>query len=281
MLRTLSTGLQQHRSSWGRTTRRTAHNHILKDTLKATHVQTPKEGRYAPACASTARMHAYARARPCSRAHMPVGVLAVARARACPCNLCLRGARARARSRSCSRVSLQSVLARCACCTVNARPCSRAWTDVPVLTESLCVLHLQVNLARLLNGLGDTSLLDPDSPLGMTVRRSEQYDSLMLELRQEKEKNEQLRADLDKRSIDDRSLQVVATSCRLSDARIVCSDAAQCSRRPRCLYVAAPCTAHVRKPSTQRTVSCQHTGSICWHSCARSQRGTGGVARQE
>jgi hypothetical protein len=30
--------------------------------------------------------------RPCSRAHMPVRVLAVARARACPCNLCLRGA---------------------------------------------------------------------------------------------------------------------------------------------------------------------------------------------
>ena len=122
-------------------------------------------------------------------------------------------ARPRARYRAYSRVSVQSVLALCACCTANARPCSRAWTDVPVLTESLCVLHLQVNLARLLNGLGDTSLLDPDSPLGMTVRRSEQYDSLMLELRQEKEKNEQLRADLDKRSIDDRSLQVVATSC--------------------------------------------------------------------
>ena len=74
-----------------------------------------------------------------------------------------------------------------------------------MLTESLCVLHLQVNLARLLNGLGDTSLLHPDdSALGITVQRSELYDSLMLELRQEKEKNEQLRADLAKRSIDDR-----------------------------------------------------------------------------
>ena len=113
--------------------------------------------------------------------------------------------RARARCRACSRVPLQSVLARCACCTAIARPCSRAWTDVPVLTESLCVLHLQVNLARLLNGLGDTSLLHPDSALGKTVHRSEQYDSLMLELRQEKEKNEQLRADLAKRC--DPSLQ--------------------------------------------------------------------------
>ena len=48
----------------------------------------------------------------------------------------------------------------------------------PVLTESLCVLHLQVNLARLLNGLGDTSLLHPDdSALGITVQRSELYDS--------------------------------------------------------------------------------------------------------
>ena len=78
----------------------------------------------------------------------------------------------------------------------------------PVLTESLCVLHLQVNLARLLNGLGDTSLLHPDdSALGITVQRSELYDSLMLELRQEKEKNDQLRADLKKRCIDDRSVQ--------------------------------------------------------------------------
>ena len=77
-----------------------------------------------------------------------------------------------------------------------------------MLTESLCVLHLQVNLARLLNGLGDTSLLHPDdSALGITVQRSELYDSLMLELRQEKEKNDQLRADLKKRCIDDRSVQ--------------------------------------------------------------------------
>ena len=69
-------------------------------------------------------------------------------------------------------------------------------------------MHLQVNLARLLNGLGDTSLLHPDdSALGITVQRSELYDSLLLELRQEKEKNEQLRADLDKRSIHDRSVQ--------------------------------------------------------------------------
>ena len=169
-----------------------------------------------------------------SRAQMPVRVLSVPRARACPCNLCLRGAPARARCRACSRVPLQSVLARCACCTAIARPCSRAWTDVPVLTESLCVLHLQVNLARLLNGLGDTSLLHPDSPLGITVRRSEQYESLTLALRQQREangslwvENEQLRADLAKLSSDDRSMwpRPCARSCRCksSSTRTICA----------------------------------------------------------
>ena len=76
----------------------------------------------------------------------------------------------------------------------NARSFSRAWTDVPVLTESLCVLHLQVNLARLSSGLGGTSLLHPDdSARGITVRRSEQ--SLTLALRQQREANGSLRVE--------------------------------------------------------------------------------------
>jgi len=59
--------------------------------------------------------------------------------------------------------------------------------------------HLQVNLARLLNGLGDTTLLHPDnSALGITVRRSEQYDSLMEANGSMRIEIEKLRADLAK-----------------------------------------------------------------------------------
>ena len=106
-------------------------------------------------------------------AKMPVRVLAGARARACPC-------------------------LRMHACTAHARACSRAQTHVPGADpKSLCLLHLQVNVARLLNGLGDTTLLHPDnSALGITVRRSAQYDSIMEANGSMREEIEKLRADL-------------------------------------------------------------------------------------
>ena len=104
-------------------------------------------------------------------------------------------ARARARWSPCSRVP---VLAHARMHCSHSRACSRAQTHVPGADpKSLRLLHLQVNLARLLNGLGDTTLLHPDnSALGITVRRSEQYDSLMEANGSMRIEIEKLRADL-------------------------------------------------------------------------------------
>lgn len=78
--------------------------------------------------------------------------------------------------------------AQCPMCSCTAQLSQRAVPDVPVRAHPQSV-RVQVNLARLLNGLGDTSLLRHDSALGITVHRSEQYDSLTMALHQERKAN--------------------------------------------------------------------------------------------
>ena len=132
-------------------------------------------------------------------AHVPV--------LACPdtdTTACMRVQPRACMQRGCLSISRSVLPVHCAACGHAHVHCSRAATrmfspfvQALVLAlartcprpepKSFC-LAVQVNLARLLNGLGDTSLLDSNaSALGITVQRSEQFDSLTLALRQERD----------------------------------------------------------------------------------------------